>query len=244
MEKNINILVENFQDWLHNVQNQSFLFLYHVTFSYLLSFHLYTGAIRKNHSANAMGTRIQSAPLFYSFHHPKYQQLHLRDLWQRVQMPERLKSFIENNKSFSLSGKLNAGQGCDFIHEELSKRVKSFLPPIMPTPDVWRRVCRKLKELEEIKESTIATVPTTKNFKNFDNKITMLLHSEIRSSGILNFVQSFSTIKSIDRKDLDSSLAEVKYIAKSNYENYKNNFFEIGMYNAKILQPTFVTNEE
>ena len=87
-----------------------------------------------------MGVRIQFAPLFYSFHHPKYQQLHLRDLWQRVQMPERLKSFIENNESFSLSGKQNASQGCDFIHDELNKRVKSFLSPIMPTPDVWGRV--------------------------------------------------------------------------------------------------------
>ena len=164
-----------------------------------------------------MGARIQFALLFDSFHHPKYQQLHLRDLWQRVQMPERLKSFIENNESFSLSGKQKPGQGSDFIHEELNKRVKSFLPPIMPTPDVWRRVCRKLKELEEIKESTIATVPTTKNFKNFDNEITML-RREIRSSGILNFVHLFSTIKSIDGKDLDSSLAEVKYIAKNTYE--------------------------
>ena len=63
-------------------------------------------------------------------------------------MPEPLKSLIQNNESFSLSGKQNAGQGCDFIHEELNKRVKSFLPPIMPTPDVWRRVCRKLKELK------------------------------------------------------------------------------------------------
>ena len=113
----------------------------------------------------------------------------------------------------------------------------------MPTPSVWRRVCRKLKELEEIKESPIATVPTSKNFKIFDNEITMLC-GEIRSSGILNFVHLFSTIKSIDGKDLDSSLAEVKYIAKNNYENYKNNFFETGMYNAKILQPIFVTNEE
>ena len=71
-----------------------------------------------------------------------------------------------------------------------------------------------------------------------------MLRREIRSSGILNFVHLFSTIKSIDGKDLDSSLAEVKYIAKNNYENYKNNFFETGMYNAKILQPIFVTNEE
>ena len=41
MEKNTNISVENFQGWLHKVQNQSFLFSYHVTFSYLLSFHFH-----------------------------------------------------------------------------------------------------------------------------------------------------------------------------------------------------------
>ena len=71
-----------------------------------------------------------------------------------------------------------------------------------------------------------------------------MLHREIRSSGILNFVHLFSTIKSIDGKDLHSSLAEVKYITKNNYENYKNNFFETRMYNVKILQPIFVKNEE
>ena len=113
----------------------------------------------------------------------------------------------------------------------------------MPTPNVWRRVGRNLKEFEEIKESTIATFPTTKNFKNCDNEITML-RREIKSGGILNFVHLFSTIKSIDGKDLDSSLAEVKYIATNIYENYKNNFFETGMYNAKTLQPIFVTNKE
>ena len=62
----------------------------------------------------------------------------------------------------------------------------------------------------------------------------MLLRYQIRPSGILNFVHLFSTIKSIDGKDLDSSLAEVKYIAKSNYENYKNNFFETRMCSCKV----------
>ena len=36
----------------------------------------------------------------------------------------------------------------------------------------------------------------------------------------------------------------MKNIAKSNYKNYKNNFFETGMHNAKILQSVSFTNEE
>ena len=54
----------------------------------------------------------------------------------------------------------------------------------------------------------------------------------------------FSTIKSVIRKFLPSFLAEMKNIAKSNYKNYKNNFFENGMHNAKILQSVSFTNEE
>ena len=81
------ISVEHFQDWLHYVQNQS---KYHLTFTYWL--------LEKNNSANAVSMRIQFAPLFHSFCHPKYQQLHLLDLYQRVQMSERLKSVVGNTK--------------------------------------------------------------------------------------------------------------------------------------------------
>ena len=62
-------------------------------------------------------------------------------------MPTEL--FEYRNGSFSVSGKNNCGQGGDFVHEELNKRIKSLLPPIMPTPEVWTRVCRKMKDLEE-----------------------------------------------------------------------------------------------
>lgn len=64
------------------------------------------------------------------------------------------------------------------------------------------------------------------------------------STNILNFVRSFSTIKSVVRKYLSSFLAEMKNIANNNYKNYKNNFFETGMNNAKILQSVSFTNEE
>ena len=112
-----------------------------MTFSYLLSFRLYTEAVRKNHSLRMIGARIQIAPLFYSFHHPKYQQLHLRDLCQRVQMPDELKLYQMKNETFSVSGVSDCGQGADFIHEEINTFVKSFLPSGMPTTEIWERVC-------------------------------------------------------------------------------------------------------
>ena len=41
----------------------------------------------------------------------QYQQLHLRDLWQRVQMPQEIKAYISTNESFSVSGRGNSRQG-------------------------------------------------------------------------------------------------------------------------------------
>ena len=107
------VSVEGYQKYFKNVQNRSYIFFYDIAFSYLLSFHLLTGAIRKNNSWRILAARIQFAPLFYSFHHPKYQQLHLRDIWQRSQMPEPLLEFVNSNESLSLSGKNNTGQSCD-----------------------------------------------------------------------------------------------------------------------------------
>ena len=74
---------------------------YHFAFTYLLAFNLYTEATRKNHSLRMVASRIQFAPLFYSFKHPKYQVLHLRDLFERAKMPGKIRSYVESHESFS-----------------------------------------------------------------------------------------------------------------------------------------------
>ena len=47
------VSVEGYQKYFKNVQNQSYIFFYDIAFSYLLSFHLLTEAIRKNNSQNS-----------------------------------------------------------------------------------------------------------------------------------------------------------------------------------------------
>ena len=90
---------KNYLQWVHeNCNNQRLLF-YHITFSDLLSFNLYNEAARKNHSLRMMAVRVQFSPLFYSFKHPKYQKLHLRDL--------------------SVTNFHNRGQGGDLTQQEL-----------------------------------------------------------------------------------------------------------------------------
>ena len=94
---------------------------------------------------------VQLTPLFYSFNHPKYQQLDLRDLCERVQMPDSIKSYIEGHESFSVSNFSNCGQGGDFIQEEANKTIKLFLLPGMPSSEMWKRVCWKAATLKRAK---------------------------------------------------------------------------------------------
>ena len=102
--------------------------MYHITFSYLLSFHLCNKGIRKNNSNNIMAARTTFAPLFFCGHHPKYQLIYLRDICERLNYPKDIVSYLNTIECFSLSGKNNGCQGGDFIHEEVNKVIKSFLP--------------------------------------------------------------------------------------------------------------------
>ena len=193
MKNNTTPNAESYQIWLSNVKDHTYLFYYHVTFSFLLSFHLLTEAVRKNNADHIMAARVQFAPLFFSFHHPRYQHLFMRDIWLRVQMPEELNHFVSYHECFSLSGKDNAGQGGDFVHEELNKRIKALLPPLMPTEETWTRICRNLKDLEELRNSIFKISPSQKKFPNLTNEITMI-RREIRSSLFMNDLTNVSPI--------------------------------------------------
>ena len=158
-------------------------------------------------------------------------------------MPEPLLEFVNSNESFSLSGKSNTDQGCDFLHEELNKKIKSLLPPIMPTNEVWTRVCRKLKDLKEVRDSIVKSTATTKAFKKFANEITLLCQ-KLRENGFNSNPCIYGEMRYIDGNELDEDLTDLKYTAEENYKRFKENFFKTGKYNAKIFKPVFVTKTE
>ena len=137
-----------------------------------------------------------------------------------------------------VSGKSNTGQHCDFLHEELNKKTKSRLPPIMPTNKVWTRVCRKLKHLEEIRGSIAKA--TTNTFKKFANKITLLCQ-KLRENSFNSNPCIYGEMRSIDGNELEEDLDDLKYTAEEDYKHFKENFFETGKYNTKISKPVFVT---
>ena len=101
--------------------------------------------------------RAQCSNLFFSFNHRKYQKLLLKDLCQRVQMPETI-NYVTSNESFSVSAEKNREEGTDFVHQNPNKTTKSFLPPGMPIAETLRRLCQKAIDLSKHKENTLGNV--------------------------------------------------------------------------------------
>ena len=229
---------DNYINWVVETCGYQCMLYYHFAFTYLLAFNLYTEATRKNHSLRMMAARIQFAPLFYLFKHPKYQVLHLRDLFERAQMPDQIRSYVESHESFSPSVLQNRGQGGDFVQEEI---IKSFLPPGIPSQEIWTPVCRKAETLKELKTSVCEVGNVNLKYKRYLNEETMICR-ELRSTNLLS--ASKSDLKSVDGIALDYDLTNLKYNANENYNNYKESYVRNGTFDCEIKIPIFMTPPE
>ena len=137
--------------WFENeVKDHTYIFLFDVCWTFLLAFVLYNESVRKNNHSNMMAARTARCPLLYGRHHPKYQEIHLRDMCDRACYPSKLHDHMKQTESFTVTGENNKGQGADFIHEELNRTIKSFLPPGPVSKDTWKQVCRNADHLQEI----------------------------------------------------------------------------------------------
>ena len=229
---------DNYINWVVETCGYQYMIYYYFAFTYLLAFNLYTEATRKNHSLRMMAARIQFAPLFYLFKHPKYQVLHLRDLFERAQTPDQIRSYVESHESFSPSVLQNRGQGGDFVQEEI---IKSFLPPGIPSQEIWTPVCRKAETLKELKTSVCEVGNVNLKYKRYLNEETMICR-ELRSTNLLS--ASKSDLKSVDGIALDYDLTNLKYNANENYNNYKESYVRNGTFDCEIKIPIFMTPPE
>ena len=214
---------------------------YYFAFTFLLAFNLYTEATRKNHSLRMMAARNQFVPLFYSFKHPKYQVLHLRNLFERAEMPDEIRSHVESHESLSLSGLQNRGQGGHFVQGESNRLIKSFLPPCIPAQEIWTCVCRKAETLIELKTSVYEVGNVNLKYKRYLNEETMI-HRELSLTNVLSV--SKSDLKSVDGIALDYNLTNLKYNANENYNNYKESYVRNGKFGCEIKIPIFMTPAE
>ena len=106
-----------------------------------------------------------------------------------------IKVYVESYESFSRSEMNNKNeQRGDFIQDENNSMIKSFLPPGMPSAEIWHRVCRKATTHKEIKLS-VCDAPDLKKiqYKRHLNEITMM-HRETKLRNFLIPVKSIDSI--------------------------------------------------
>ena len=230
------------------VEDPFYMFLFYIKFRYMLAFQLYKESIRKNNSNAMLAARSAFAPLFYATRHPNYQKLLLRDMVQRVQYPSELSSYFKAHESFSVSGKDNRGQGADFVHEEINKLVKSFLPIGLPTTEAWQRVCRRADDLVKIKKQTTKAAglkdsDEVKKPKRYTREVTMM-RRELRNHNHTNEPAVQKEMVSLSRAPLDQNLYQLDKLAKNNYIKYKEHLLLTGQYGGCSLTPVSVTESD
>jgi hypothetical protein len=58
--------------------------------------------------------------------------------------------FISKTFSLSQSGNDSKAEGGDFILESANKKIKSWMPPVVPTEERWLRVCQNITSMEKV----------------------------------------------------------------------------------------------
>ena len=144
-----------------------YIFLHQYCFTYLLPFHLFNESVRKNNHQYMIAARVELASLIFATKHPKYQEIHIRDMINWVRYSPDVLQHLQANVAFSVSGVQNKAQGADFIQEEQKKLVKAFLPPGMPTPQVWQNISRKADSLKHIKNVSLKGLVGVREKNNY-----------------------------------------------------------------------------
>lgn len=230
----------HYNTWFEeDVVDQRYCFLYHITFSYLLAFHMFNEGVRKNNSNIILAGRTTFHPLFFHGNHPKYKKLHLRDMIERVKLPGDIIEYFKETESFSKSGLGNRGQGADFIHEEINRDVKSFLPKSgVPTKQTWVNIIRKMESLQTMKNAllsqrNIESSSSKKRPKKFHHEEVMT-RKMFRKEKYLVGTESKETFRSLNGESLDHTLCDFNLVLKNNYRLYKEEYSKIGEFSSSI----------
>ena len=253
MHQNNGTLLEcnakNYIAWVNQVTDPTYIFLWHACFAFLLAVNLYNEASRKNNSQNMMAARAAFVPLFFVRRHRMYQELHLRDVLERVTYPLPLSAQIQERETFSDSGRANAGQGADFLHEQTNRTIKSFLPPGRVTPETWIKICRKADDLLEMKESCLQksgvnyspSIP--KPPKRHEHEITMA-RREFRTKELTTKPFAERPMLGLSNEELDPELPNFRDTLEGSYNQYKDNFTEKGSFGGVKMKSLFITVAE
>ena len=98
-----------------------------------------------------------------------------------------------------------------------------------------------LREMK-VNATNSSDIVEKKSRKEIENVVTMM-RREFKNA-LFKSPQCYSPLTSISDQILDNQLVNLKYVARENHENYKEDYAKTNMLGCKILNPVFVTKHE
>jgi hypothetical protein len=120
-----------------------------VVFTYCLALHVFRAGVRRNNSCAINAGKTKFSPLSFGLNMPIYMETYIRDSFFRLQCPEKVRVFLEENDSYSVSGNDSKGEGGDFILESKTRKTKMWIQNGV-TDNKWLNVCRCIDNFEKV----------------------------------------------------------------------------------------------
>lgn len=139
-----------FYQWYLGVRNPNYTFLAEVVFTYCLALHIFRAVVRRNNSTAINAAKTKISPLFFGLNMPIYMETFIRDSFLRIQCSDKLRKFLEDNESYSVSDNESKGEGGDFVLEARNRRTKMWIPSGVPDNNKWLNVCGCIDKLEKV----------------------------------------------------------------------------------------------
>ena len=134
-------------------QSPNYMFMFKCNFTFLFALTLFRSSVRRSNFIFLSVAMHKLSPLFYGLNMTSYMEITLRFENMLKKTPTEIQKFISQTITCSQSGHQSKAEGGDFILEAVNKKVKSWMPPGVPTEDRWIRVCRNLPCMDSIKKN-------------------------------------------------------------------------------------------
>ena len=157
--------------------------------------------------------------------HDIYRPILHHDMKIRTLAPPEIRSYIEENESFSRSGDSFRGEGGDYIIETENKHLKSNLPPGVPKFSSWVMASRIHEKMQANRNAVFEKAcfkdpgKQQSSIFNFDLEVQMV-RKLIRRSEILFNPRDLVSLLSLDGTPLHPSLVNFCITASENYQAY------------------------
>ncbi|XP_070548038.1 uncharacterized protein [Ptychodera flava] len=240
--------VEGFMKFLKTVTDPNYIYLAEQIFTYCQAIINYRAGVRRNNSDVMMAGRIKFSPIFHARNHPKYMYIDIADTIDRVIYPQKLRDFISQNESVSVSGDHSRGEGMDFILESFNKSSKTWVTGV-PDSKEWVIIFRNLSKLNSLRKVTFENMgmqdpkfATAGTKPQKENEI-LAWRKHLRSENYTTTPDENKPHVSVTGKMLDRDLVNFSQNALNMRKRHIDVNF-LGKLSDEQNYPVFVTPEE